>query len=130
MSISNGRLMERSLAPLGMARECWSAAYRPTALPPYHLPLTFSAMQQSARAFLLAAALAGGLAPARASAQASAYIALDDPSLPLLEHLIARGDIEDPSPMVRPFRRVDAARVLAAADTAGASGRTLIQRLR
>jgi len=32
--------------------------------------------------------------------------------------------------MVRPFRRTDASRVLAAADTVGASGRTLIQRLR
>ncbi|HLS48151.1 MAG TPA: hypothetical protein VK012_06500 [Gemmatimonadales bacterium] len=51
-------------------------------------------------------------------AQASPYIPLDDPSLPLLEHLIARGDIDDPSPMIRPFRRADAARVLAAADTA------------
>src|SRR5690606_35004230 len=52
------------------------------------------------------------------AAQASPYIPLDDPSLPLLEHLIARGEIEDPSPMIRPFRRADAARVLAAADTA------------
>src|SRR5687768_11397925 len=74
-------------------------------------------MHCSARAVLLAAALAGGLAPARVLAQASAYVALDDPYLPLLEHLIARGDIEDPSPMVRPFRRADAVRVLAAADS-------------
>jgi hypothetical protein len=79
----------------------------------------------SARAFLLAAALAGGLGPARALAQASAYIALDDPSLPLLEHLIARGDIEDPSPMVRPFRRADAVRVLAAADSSADSARSI-----
>ena len=42
-------------------------------------------------------------------AQASPYVPLDDPRLPLLEHLIARGDIDDPSPMVRPFRRADAA---------------------
>ena len=79
---------------------------------------------------LLATALAGVAAPTRTSAQASPYIRLDDPRLLLLEHLIARGDVEDPSPMVRPFRRSDAVRVLAAADTAGASGRTLIQRLR
>ena len=79
---------------------------------------------------LLATALAGAAAPTRAAAQASAYIRLDDPRLPLLEHLIARGDVEDPTPMVRPFRRTDASRVLAAADTVGASGRTLIQRLR
>jgi hypothetical protein len=80
------------------------------------------------RAFFLAAALTGGLAPARALSQASAYIATDDPRLPLLEHLIARGDIEDPSPMIRPFRRADAIRVLKAADTNAASAR-LVTRL-
>lgn len=78
---------------------------------------------------LLATALAGVAPPVRASAQASPYIRLDDPRLPLLEHLIARGDVEDPTPMVRPFRRADAARVLAAADPVGASG-ALIRRLR
>lgn len=80
------------------------------------------------RAFFLAAALTGGLAPARALSQASAYIPMDDPRLPLLEHLIARGDIEDPSPMIRPFRRADAIRVLKAADTNAASAR-LVARL-
>jgi hypothetical protein len=64
------------------------------------------------RAVLLATALAGVSAPLEICAQASPYIRLDDPRLPLLEHLIARGDIEDPTPMVRPFRRSDAARVL------------------
>ncbi len=49
------------------------------------------------------------------AAQASPYIPLDDPSLPILEHLIARGDIEDPSPMIRPLRRVDAVEALARA---------------
>ena len=72
-------------------------------------------------ALLVATALAGVLAPAPARAQASPYIPLDDPRLPLLEHLIARGEVEDPSPMIRPFRRADAAYVLAAADTAGGS---------
>src|SRR5215213_442039 len=81
------------------------------------------------RVVLLATALAGVAAAAPLRAQASPYIRLDDPRLPLLEHLIARGDVEDPTPMVRPFRRMDASRVLAAADTVGASGRTLIQRL-
>ncbi|MDF3053555.1 MAG: hypothetical protein K0S19_1660, partial [Geminicoccaceae bacterium] len=95
-----------------------------TALPPYRRTAYFLRVHCSARAFLLAAALAGGLGPARALAQASAYIALDDPSLPLLEHLIARGDIEDPSPMVRPFRRADAVRVLAAADSSADSARS------
>jgi len=69
---------------------------------------------------ILAAVLLGALVPVRGWAQASPYLPLDDPRLPLIEHLIARGDIEDPSPMVRPFRRADAARVLAAADSAGA----------
>jgi hypothetical protein len=68
--------------------------------------------------------------PRAVAAQASAYIPLDDPDLPLIEHLIARGDIDDPSPMVRPFREADAERVLAAADTTGAPSRDLIQRLR
>lgn len=74
----------------------------------------------------------GALAPARAAAQASPYLPLDDPRLPLLEHLIARGDIDDPSPMIRPFRRADAVRVLAfAADSgAGEGSAALIRALR
>ncbi|HZA97664.1 MAG TPA: hypothetical protein VE399_02720, partial [Gemmatimonadales bacterium] len=94
------------------------------------LPLTFAAMHATACAFVIAAALTGALAPARAMAQASAYISLDDPRLPLLEHLIARGDIDDPSPMVRPFRRADAVRVLAAAESSAVSPSALIRRLR
>ena len=47
----------------------------------------------------------------------SPFVSLDDAELPLLEHLIARGDVEDPSPFVRPFRRSDAVRVLTAADS-------------
>jgi hypothetical protein len=83
------------------------------------------------RGTLVAAALAGVFVPARAGAQASPYIPLDDPRLPLLEHLIARGEVEDPSPMVRPFRRADAARVLAGADTSeSVPGSRLIRRLR
>jgi hypothetical protein len=54
-------------------------------------------------ALLLAAPLA---------AQASPYIPRDDPRLPAFEHLIALGDVEDPSPMVRPIRRIDAVRAL------------------
>jgi hypothetical protein len=75
-------------------------------------------MPSPLRVVAAAVVLAGALAPPRARAQASPYIPLDDPRLPLLEHLIARGDVEDPSPMVRPFRRADALRVLTAADTA------------
>jgi hypothetical protein len=69
------------------------------------------------RVALFATVLAGGSVPVPVAAQASPYIALDDPRLPLLEHLIARGDVEDPSPMVRPFRKSDAVRVLAGSDT-------------
>jgi hypothetical protein len=101
---------------------------------PYNIPITplgFGPMPAMIRVLLLATALAGVLAPARAGAQASPYIPLDDPRLPLLEHLIARGEVEDPSPMVRPFRRLDAVRVLAAADTSEpSSSATLIRRLR
>jgi hypothetical protein len=83
------------------------------------------------RVALVAAALAGASVPACAVAQASPYIPLDDPRLPLLEHMIARGDVEDPSPMVRPFRRADAMRVLAAADTSRSLREsTLLRRLR
>jgi hypothetical protein len=83
------------------------------------------------RVVLVATAVAGMFAPARAGAQASPYIPLDDPRLPLLEHLISRGEVEDPSPMVRPFRRSDAARALAAADTSESSrSAALIRRLR
>ncbi len=88
-------------------------------------------MHAPACGLVIAAALAGALAPVRAMAQASAYISLDDPRLPFLEHLIARGDIEDPSPMVRPFRRADAVRVLAAADSSpDRAGSPLLRRLR
>ena len=78
----------------------------------------------------LAAVLLGALAPTRGAAQSSPYLPLDDPRLPLLEHLIARGDIADPSPMVRPFTRADALRVLADADTGGPASAELIRRLR
>ena len=80
---------------------------------------------------LVAMALASVLAPAQAAAQASPYVPLDDPRLPLLEHLIARGEVEDPSPLIRPFRRADAIRVLAASDSsADGSSAALIRRLR
>ncbi|HEU4474063.1 MAG TPA: hypothetical protein VFR72_04450 [Gemmatimonadales bacterium] len=79
---------------------------------------------------VLAALLLAPLAPARGAAQSSPYLPLDDPRLPLLEHLIARGDIADPSPMVRPFRRGDALRVLAGADTSGEATAALIRDLR
>lgn len=39
--------------------------------------------------------------------------------MPAFEHLIALGDVDDPMPFVRPFRRVDALRVLDAALAGG-----------
>ena len=83
-------------------------------------------MRPSLRALTAAVVLAGVLASAVRSRPGVALPARSTiPRLPLLEHLIARGDIDDPSPMVRPFRRADALRALAAADTdaPAASGR-------
>ena len=87
-------------------------------------------MLPSIRALRTAALLLGAGAPALA-AQATPYVPLDDPRLPLFEHLVVRGDVADPTPFVRPFLRSEALRVLAAADTAPAtpSGR-LVHRLR
>ncbi len=78
---------------------------------------------------LLPLALCLGL-PGTLRGQASAYLALDDPRLPLFEHLVGRGDVRDPSPQVRPFRRADALESLLAADTVGAPLRRQIQELR
>ena len=63
--------------------------------------------------------------PVALSAQASPFIPLDDPRMPLIEHLITRGNIRDPAPLIRPFRRSDLVRVIseAALDTASAAGR-------
>ncbi len=65
------------------------------------------------------------------AAQGSPYLPLDHPLLPLAEYLIARGDLTDPSPMIRPFRRADLIRAIdrAALDSTTPSGR-LAARLR
>jgi len=44
------------------------------------------------------------------AAQASPYLPLDHPRTALLEHLITRGDLDDPTPMIRPLRRADVVR--------------------
>ncbi|HTS88572.1 MAG TPA: capsule assembly Wzi family protein, partial [Gemmatimonadales bacterium] len=62
----------------------------------------------------------------RLAAQGSPYIPLDDPRLPAFEHLVAAGDVPDPSPFVRPFRRVDALRALDSALTAGTARDTAL----
>src|SRR5437867_1200204 len=63
--------------------------------------------------------------PRPCSGQASPYIPLDHPLLPLIESLIARGDLPDPSPMIRPFRRSDLLRAIDSAglDSTSSSGR-------
>jgi hypothetical protein len=63
-------------------------------------------------------------------AQGGVYIPLDDPDLPLFEHLVTRGVVSDPSPSVRPFTRGAARTVLVAATPSGAVDRALIERLR
>src|SRR5687768_13997910 len=75
---------------------------------------------------LLAALMAAAWCAAPLAAQGSPYIPLDDASLPLLEYLIERGDVDDPSPMIRPFRRTDAVRALAGADTVGSPSAGLV----
>lgn len=57
--------------------------------------------------------LALTLCPALMGAQASPYLPGDDPRRPLLEHLIARGDLRDPAPLDRPLRRADLVAALA-----------------
>jgi hypothetical protein len=56
-------------------------------------------------------------APARLRAQASPYLPTDDPRMPMIEHLIARGDVRDPSPLERPFRKSDIVAALAASES-------------
>jgi len=68
--------------------------------------------------------------PALVQGQASPYVPLDDPRLPAFELLVSRGEVRDPSPMVRPFRRRDALAALLEADTLGAPLRRVIQALR
>lgn len=47
------------------------------------------------------------LCSAGASAQGSQYLALDDPRVLFLEYLIARGEVHDPTPNVRPLLQRD-----------------------
>ncbi len=73
---------------------------------------------------LVLAVVAGPL-----SAQGSPNVPLDDPSLPLIEYLIMRGSIQDPSPMHRPFRRADVVASMERADSTPGSDSTLIRKL-
>ncbi|HXG46408.1 MAG TPA: hypothetical protein VNO52_02195 [Methylomirabilota bacterium] len=72
---------------------------------------------------------AGGASVARA--QASPYVPLEHRFAPFVEHLIRAGLMEDPLPLGRPFRRVDVARITAAADSENvpAPARALLRQL-
>lgn len=68
-------------------------------------------------------------APARA--QGSPYLPLNDPRAALVEHLIARGELADPSPMIRPLRHADVLAALEAARPApGSTSHRLLVALR
>ncbi len=54
-------------------------------------------------------------------AQASTYIPTGEWSTPLIEHLIRTGIMEDPTPLTRPFRRVDVVNALTGVDTLNVS---------
>src|SRR5438445_11972381 len=75
------------------------------------------------RVATLLPALTGG---AKLAAQeASPYLPMSHWATPYLEHLIAAGVIDDPSPLTRPLRRSDVLRALETADTLRLSGATL-----
>lgn len=80
-------------------------------------------MQLVRASLICASVILGSLGLAREGmGQASLYVPTDDPKLPLLENLIRRGDIVDPTPMVRPFRRSEVLAALRAADTLDLDG--------
>lgn len=72
--------------------------------------------------------LATLLLPRTLRAQASPYVSLDDPRLVLFEHLIARGEVRDPHPFVRPLKRAEMDAALAEA-TPSARSRGIVDRL-
>ncbi len=67
---------------------------------------------------LASPALTGGAGATLAAQDASPYVPISYWATPYLEHLIARGAVEDPTPLTRPFVQADVVRVLARADTA------------
>src|SRR5947207_2687907 len=91
---------------------------RPVALPsaqPQIARSMRSPLPLAVASLLLIPALTGGAM--LQGQQASAYVPLDDWTMPYVEHLIATGAIPDPAPLTRPLRRADVLRALAAVDT-------------
>src|SRR2546430_6283955 len=67
------------------------------------------------RVATLLPALTGGAQ--LAAQEASPYVPIGHWATPYLEHLIAAGVIDDPSPLTRPLRRSDVLRALETVDT-------------
>src|SRR6266581_6156938 len=72
---------------------------------------------------LVSPALTGGAM--LAGQEASPYVPIGHWTTPYLEHLIAAGVIDDPSPLTRPLRRSDVLRALETVDTLRLSRATL-----
>src|SRR6185436_3524797 len=66
------------------------------------------------------AALLLALPAPLAAQQSTRYLALDDPLMPAVEHLIRAGVIQDPDPLTRPFREASVLEAARKADTANA----------
>src|SRR5438309_3562252 len=75
------------------------------------------------RVATLLPALTGGAQ--LAAQEASPYVPIGHWATPYLEHLIAAGVIDDPSPLTRPLRRSDVLRALETVDTLRLSRATL-----
>jgi hypothetical protein len=63
------------------------------------------------------------------AAQAGPFIPLDDPLLPLFEHLVTRGVVADPTPFVRPIRQAAALASLRDARDPASADSAIIARL-
>lgn len=62
--------------------------------------------------------------------QATGWVHADDPLLPIFEHLVLRGDVDDPSPQIRPFRLAEARAVLERSEcTSGTSCAAIVRLL-
>lgn len=69
------------------------------------------------------------IVPGALIAQSQPYVALDDPDLPMVELLIQRGVVRDPSPLKRPFLVSELRSALDSADVGTATDSALVARL-
>jgi hypothetical protein len=77
-----------------------------------------------------AALVATLLLPSALAAQSSPYLPADDPRMALVEHLIARGEMPDPRPFVRPVRLAELEAALARANPRSRPSRAIVDGLR